>query len=167
MIAYLLDGFCVWRGETLELDPSFQGSVPSLTFTPPPYEYAPDALWKMVGGEWMETGEPEPRPVVFPPLPESVSLTQWLSTLHTRAQRIAWNRAREMARLLAVGSPDLDGESEETLTALETVGEWFMVVSLTGEVTLADDAIYAAGTTLGVYADPAEIARIKSNQAPA
>jgi len=98
--------------------------------------------------------------------PAISSYARWLAQLHTRDQRIAWIRAREQARLLAIGSSDLDGESEETLEALQVVGEWFMVAEVNQAVSLADDAIYGAGTTLGVYADPAEITRIKANEAP-
>lgn len=146
-----IENICDWDGNTETWTPP-EGSQPVLA----------EDHWQL-GGSIVDGVYSDPPP---PPPPERVTLTHWLSTLHTRTQRIAWNRAREMARLLAVGSPDLDGESEETLTALETVGEWFMVVSLTGEVTLADDAIYDAGTTLGVYADPTEVTRIKANEAP-
>ena len=145
-----VDNICLWDGVT-PWTPNAGTEVVE----------APDNI----GPGWLVDGEgfvPPPPP----PPPEKVTLSRWLSALHTSPQRVAWSRAQEMSRQLAMGSPDLDGETAETLEALETVGEWFMVAQVTGEVTLADDAIYQAGLTLGVYASQSDVDRIKSDTAP-
>lgn len=146
-----IQNICEWDGDTTKWSP------------PEGLEAIASADQWQVGGSVID-GVYSPPPDAPPP--ETVTLRRWLAQLHTRSQRIAWSRAQEMSRQLAMGSPDLDGETVETLAALETVGEWFMVAQVTGEVTLADDAIYQAGLTLGVYASQSDVDRIKSDTAP-